>query len=148
MVEGYRLKQSLDTAKDCLNIADVEAPVRPSRKNYGGCAAHAPREEQRFFGLTTDRVNTLTRTEPVEDATVSEILNPELRALYGLTEEDLLMPRSRQEVRDLFETMGLRYKLAKLDGVWMRALSLEPENADRVSLDSILRAFREMHYVN
>lgn len=146
MMEGYRLRHPLDTMRDCMHMSGEEQPERGGRRR-GAPAAH---EGQRFFGLTTDRVNTLTRTEPVEDATVSEILNPELRALYGLNEDDLLKPRSKDEVRDLFETMGLRYKLAKLEGAWSRARSMEPEASGpaRASLDSILRAFREMHYVN
>ena len=166
MVEGYRWKMPEQSMKLCMNMPNNIDPafnnkisrrignnhyhnsnVNNNDKSMNG--QYIPtKEEQRFFGLTTDKMNMVARTEPLQDATMGEILNPELRSLYGLTEDDLLKPRSKLEIKEMFEAMGLRYKLAKLEGAWLRAVSFEGEGNMQVSLNSVLQAFREMHYVN
>lgn len=74
----------------------------------------------------------------------------------GISEYDFQLPRSREEIRALFERIGFTYKIGKFNAMYNRAKELmgnsnsgNPASAagDTVSVRAFMQAVRELHHV-
>lgn len=68
----------------------------------------------------------------------------------GITEEDFLMPRPREEIKILFERIGFSYKIGKFNAMYNRAKELmgyQPLPSDMVSVRAFMHAVNEMHHL-
>ncbi len=74
----------------------------------------------------------------------------------GISEYDFQLPRSREDIRALFERIGFTYKIGKFNAMYNRAKELmgnsnsgNPASAagDTVSVRAFMQAVRELHHV-
>jgi len=64
-----------------------------------------------------------------------------------------LKKRYYNKIKDLLATIGLRYKFAKFESIWQKAITYEIGYSDNplrktASLDSIMKAIKELHFLN
>ncbi|CAH8655943.1 unnamed protein product [Dicrocoelium dendriticum] len=93
---------------------------------------------------------TLDYTNYGDETTIRSLLQPSIYAEYGLSSHDLLLPRTKQELRSIMDKCGLteKYNLGnKFDQIWSKSLQLDKVvGKDTVSEDgstASLHAFRE-----
>jgi hypothetical protein len=74
----------------------------------------------------------------------------------GISEYDFQLPRTRDEIKVLFERIGFSYKIGKFNAMYNRAKELmnnsnagNPASAagDTVSVRAMMQAVRELHHV-
>lgn len=70
----------------------------------------------------------------------------------GITEYDFQLPRSREEIKTLFERIGFSYKIGKFNAMYNRAKELmlstgKPVSGDNVSVRAFMQAVNELHNV-
>lgn len=83
-----------------------------------------------------------------DDPSVIELMFPHCYTHYGLTEDDIVMQRGKDEIRDIFKNIGIDYKAGKFEGVWQRATEMQGDNySNKVSIKSFLEAVKEMHHI-
>lgn len=66
----------------------------------------------------------------------------------GISDYDFMLPRSREEIRILFERIGYKYKVGKFNAMYNRAKEYMPFNSlpnDNVSVRAFMQAVRELH---
>lgn len=52
----------------------------------------------------------------------------------GITEYDFIMPRSKEEIKELFERLGFSYKIGKFNAMYNRAKELTNAGGDMASV--------------
>lgn len=65
----------------------------------------------------------------------------------GITEYDFQVPRSREEIKQLFEKIGFSYKIGKFNTMYNRAREFQGTQSDDVSVRAFMQAVNEMHHV-
>lgn len=72
----------------------------------------------------------------------------------GITEYDFQLPRSREEIKVLFERIGFSYKIGKFNAIYNRAKEMMGSSnspasaaADNVSVRAFMQALRELHHI-
>lgn len=74
----------------------------------------------------------------------------------GITEYDFQLPRSREEIKVLFERIGFSYKIGKFNAIYNRAKEMMGSSnsgnpasaaADNVSVRAFMQAVRELHHI-
>jgi hypothetical protein len=85
-----------------------------------------------------------------------DLLFPSTFTELGISEYDFQLPRTRDEIRVLFERIGFSYKIGKFNAMYNRAKEFmsnsssgNPASAsgDTVSVRAFMQAVREMHNV-
>lgn len=61
----------------------------------------------------------------------------------GLNEQDFNRLRSKSEIKDIFSSVGIDYKLGKFEAVFRRAQLIQ--NQELVSVKAFLQSVQEMH---
>ena len=64
----------------------------------------------------------------------------------GISEYDFSVPRTREEIRTLFERIGYSYKIGKFNAMYNRGKELTTAG-DNVSVRAFMQAVNEMHHV-
>jgi hypothetical protein len=74
----------------------------------------------------------------------------------GISEYDFQLPRTREEIKVLFDRIGFSYKIGKFNAMYNRAKELmtnsnagNPASAgsDTVSVRAFMQAVRELHQI-
>ena len=74
----------------------------------------------------------------------------------GISEFDFMLPRFRQDIRNLFERIGYSYKIGKFNTIYTRAKDLMQQyrggqavsvDDDKVSVRAFMGAVKEMHNI-
>ena len=67
----------------------------------------------------------------------------------GISEYDFQVPRSREEIKTLFEKIGFSYKIGKFNAMFNRAKELmnSAPGQDAVSVRAFMAAVKEMHHL-
>ena len=80
-----------------------------------------------------------------------DLLFPSTFTELGISEFDFQTPRTREEVKALFERIGFSYKIGKFNAMYNRAKDLmgaaAPAIGDTVSVRAFMQAVNEMHSV-
>ena len=86
-----------------------------------------------------------------------DLLFPSTFTELGITEYDFQLPRTREEIRTLFERIGFTYKIGKFNAMYNRAkdfMSAGSQAAasasatgDLVSVRAFMMAVKELHAV-
>jgi hypothetical protein len=63
----------------------------------------------------------------------------------GVTEEDFNAPRSKEEIKTIFENIGFKYKVGKFNAMFDKAKELD--QSGQVSVRTFLEAVKELHFV-
>lgn len=77
-----------------------------------------------------------------------DLLFPSSYPEIGVDETDFRVPRSREEIRFLFEKVGFSYKPGKFNAIYNRAKFFGGSNDDRVSIRNFQFAMCELHNVD
>jgi hypothetical protein len=64
----------------------------------------------------------------------------------GISEYDFNVPRSRDEIKVLFERIGFSYKVGKFNAMYNRAKELT-KSGDSVSVRAFMQVVNEMHHI-
>lgn len=70
------------------------------------------------------------------ESTVYGLMNPNLYSRCGLTERDFFLPRSQDEIRRIFEAIGVKMSDETFHEVWRRAKSADPRNSGEVCVET------------
>lgn len=65
----------------------------------------------------------------------------------GISEYDFSLPRSREEIKTLFERIGYSYKIGKFNAMYNRAKELT-NAGDSVSVRAFMQTVNEMHHID
>ena len=76
-----------------------------------------------------------------------DLLFPSNAAEIGVDENDFRKPRSREEIRALFEKVGYAYKIGKFNAIYNRAKQYAQSTDDRVGVRDMQMAISELHGV-
>lgn len=74
-----------------------------------------------------------------------DLLFPSNYQEIGIEENDFRQPRSREEIKMLFEKVGYSYKIGKFNAMYNRAKELAGSTDDRVSVRHFQIVISEMH---
>lgn len=76
-----------------------------------------------------------------------DLLFPSNYSEIGIEEADFRRPRSRDEIKLLFEKVGYNYKIGKFNAMFNRAREIGQSEDDRVSVRDFQIAISEMHNI-
>ncbi len=76
-----------------------------------------------------------------------DLLFPSTYTEMGITEYDFQCPRSRDEIKVLFEKLGYSYKIGKFNAMFNRAREIGGSQDDQASVRSFPQAVQEMHHI-
>lgn len=76
-----------------------------------------------------------------------DLLFPSNAAEIGVEEMDFRKPRTREEIRALFENVGYSYKIGKFNAIYNRAKSYAQSTDDRVGVRDFQMAVSELNSV-
>jgi hypothetical protein len=68
----------------------------------------------------------------------------------GITEYDFQLPRTREELRILFERIGFTYKVGKFNAMFNRAKEITGQQgvgAEMASVRAFISAFNELNHI-
>lgn len=75
-----------------------------------------------------------------------DLLFPSTFTEMGITDYDFQLPRSREEIRILFEKIGYSYKVGKFNAMYNRAKDLTCAG-ENVSVRAFMQTVNEMHHI-
>ena len=75
-----------------------------------------------------------------------DLLFPSTFTEMGITEYDFQLPRSREEIKVLFEKIGFSYKVGKFNAMFNRAKELTG-SGERASVRAFMQTVNEMHHM-
>jgi hypothetical protein len=64
----------------------------------------------------------------------------------GISEYDFNLPRSRDEIKILFERIGFSYKVGKFNAMYNRAKDIS-KAGENVSVRAFMQSVNEMHHI-
>lgn len=67
-----------------------------------------------------------------------ELIFPQKYKFMGLDEQDFIRLRTKSEIKDIFQSVGIDYKLGKFEAVFRRAQLIQ--NDEQVSVKAFLQA--------
>jgi hypothetical protein len=76
------------------------------------------------------------------------LLYPSTFTELGISEEDFQMLRSRQQIKDLFESIGYNYKIGKFNAMYNRGKEYCGATDDRCSVRGFIMAVRELNHLD
>jgi hypothetical protein len=65
----------------------------------------------------------------------------------GISEYDFNIPRSREEIKVLFERIGFTYKVGKFNAMYNRAIEMT-RAGESVSVRAFMQVVNEMHHID
>jgi hypothetical protein len=157
---GYKLAIDPWNAGKCINgdptdIKDIEADKDLGRSTKPGCTNQVRRSEDvgRSFGCPTIRNDipykakrSITDYQNYGDEPEAvDLLMPSTFVELGVSEWDFQQPRSRQEIKDLFEKIGVTYKIGKFNAIFNKAREISGSHEDTASVRAFMTAVRMFH---
>jgi hypothetical protein len=135
----------------CIHGKPSDRELQPD-KDLGRSLRHGfknevkPGDEGRIFGVPTIRDDIKkTALKSVADPynygdepQVNQLLYPQAWLRKGLSREDFISPRSREEIRELFEAAGFPLKVSKTEAIYNQAASM---SGGVVCLGSFIEAY-------
>jgi hypothetical protein len=76
-----------------------------------------------------------------------DLLAPATFAECGISEYDFQVPRSRDQVKALFEKIGYTYKVGKFNCIFNRAIEMCNSQDEMVSVRAFMMAVNALHHV-
>ncbi|CAD8058098.1 unnamed protein product [Paramecium sonneborni] len=158
---GEMKKDEQWTAGQCINGQPTQKEVQPDidlgkATKFGFRNQPKPGDETRTFGVPTIRNDILkTGMKSVADpqnygdeVPAVALLFPEKFSHMGLTEQDFLMLRNKKDIKQIFESIGIKYGIGKFEGVFKRAKEIQNTFDDKVSVKAFQLAVQEMHHID
>eukprot|EP00331_Platyophrya_macrostoma_P007777 CAMPEP_0176430524 /NCGR_PEP_ID=MMETSP0127-20121128/14302_1 /TAXON_ID=938130 /ORGANISM="Platyophrya macrostoma, Strain WH" /LENGTH=419 /DNA_ID=CAMNT_0017812425 /DNA_START=6 /DNA_END=1265 /DNA_ORIENTATION=+ len=150
-----RKKDDWDAAK-CIRGEGTKLHVEPDQ-DLGRSTKHGfrnltkPGDDNRVFGVPTIRddikkpklKSVADTTAYGDDPAANEILFPQRFADMGLTLEDFMKPRPKDQIKRIFAAIGYEYKAGKFEGIYQRAQDIMHTTGD-VSVQAFMKAVQEM----
>lgn len=113
-------------------------------------------DEDRVFGTPTIRTDIL---KPIKKSVADpnnygdeppaiHLLFPQKYSDMGLTEEDFKKKRTKEDIKGIFNAIGLTYKIGKFEAIFQRAQIIEGSYDNLVSVKAFLDAASEMHHIS
>ena len=116
-----------------------------------------PEDSNRVFGCPTIRTDIPFKEKRSvadynnygDEPEAIDILFPSTYTEIGVTEFDFQLPRVRSEIQQLFEKVGLSFKIGKFNAIYNRAKEIEAQTrntqgGDMVCVRSYMAAVQEM----
>eukprot|EP01017_Pseudomicrothorax_dubius_P051579 TRINITY_DN9962_c0_g1_i10.p1 TRINITY_DN9962_c0_g1~~TRINITY_DN9962_c0_g1_i10.p1 ORF type:complete len:417 (-),score=103.13 TRINITY_DN9962_c0_g1_i10:52-1302(-) len=82
-----------------------------------------------------------------DEASAVQLLFPQKFAELGISPEDFKKLRPKEEIRDIFSSIGILYKPGKFEGIFLRAREIDGAEYEEASVRGFLQAVSEMHNV-
>lgn len=104
-------------------------------------------DENRVFGLTTEQLNIKDHKDFEQITSSFETVTPSRLNKEGVIEQDYLLERTREEIRELLTSIGVNYNFAKFEAVWAKAISYQNSTnpfQKTASLNSVMLAIRDV----
>lgn len=147
------------SVKDCLSYLQPEQLGSSLLQDSHVLSRQRPlhpdlKDKDLTFGMSTDLLNRKGGNLFADNSRVGELMLPRTSELMGLTAKELQVPRTKTEAVELLESVGVRYRPGKFEGLWMRAQGHELSARDispvqgTASVESLLKAMKELHYVD
>jgi len=76
-----------------------------------------------------------------------DLLFPSNYSEIGIAEQDFRKPRTRDDIRMLFEKVGYIYKIGKFNAMYNRAKEMAQSTEDKVCIRDFQIAISEMHAI-
>ena len=147
-----KTKMTADAIKDCLTShLELERDEKGlGRSTKLGCR-NIPKkgDENMAFGLTTNKLNSMAN-KTLEQCGASETIYPSSMSPFGISQEEMQKQRTRNEVTEVLESIGCRFRPAMFQGIWQKAAKNESGGADdfafstKVSMTGFLQAMRDL----
>ncbi|EGR29619.1 hypothetical protein IMG5_152210 [Ichthyophthirius multifiliis] len=114
-----------------------------------------PGDENRIFGTPTIRDDIMKpQVKSIADPNnygdekpAVNLLFPQKYHYMGVDEQDFLLKRNKQEIKEIFKSIGFDYKAGKFEGIYRRALEFQNTNDEKVSIKNFMQAIQEMHHI-
>lgn len=128
---------------------DPEA-FNPSSTVIGALTHSAPDRDARPCGIPTVRTDlppprlkrVSDRTNYGDTSTASDLLNPPLHAVYGVNEEHYLSPRTKQQMLEIFQNIGVNIPDHLFEEAWRLASMRHPFG--EVCVDHFKKVLKEI----
>jgi len=146
-------------AGKCITGEPTEREVQPD-KDLGrsikpNCTNSIRKEEDRdrAFGCPTIRVDVPYKAQKSvadyqnygDEPEAVDLLFPSTHTEVGIAEADFQMPRDRDSIKSLFETIGYSYKIGKFNAIYNKAKEFCQSPDDRVSVRAFMTAVKMFH---
>lgn len=143
-------KRPTDSVASCLQ-GNNDGP-----RDFDHSSAKSRKSEvdtNRVFGLTTAEANVLNSKDTKPHLNSFEFMAPKDVTPNDLEVDDYSKQRTKDEIKELLGSIGLRYKFAKFESIWQKSITYEVgynENPFRktATLSSVMRAIKELHFNN
>ena len=132
---AMRKKEEWNAAMCIYGVPETRTEIDPEI-DLGRCtklnctnAVRRPGDIDRAFGVPTIR-NDIPKKERKsvadsqnygDEPDAVELLFPKSYPEFGITEEDFNQPRSKEEIKAIFENIGYKYKIGKFNAMFSRA---------------------------
>jgi len=112
-------------------------------------------DKDRSFGCPTIRVDVPFKAQQQksvadyqnygDEPEAVDLLFPSTHTEVGVAEADFQMPRDRDSIKSLFETIGYSYKVGKFNAIYNKAREICGSPDDRVSVRAFMTAVKMFH---
>jgi EF-hand domain-containing family member B len=158
----YGFKGAVDAwnAAKCINGDPQDITYIDNDKDLGksikpGCTNTIKRPEDigRSFGCPTIRNDIPYKAKRSisdfqnygDEPEAVDLLMPSTFVELGVSEWDFQQPRSRQEIKDLFERIGVSYKIGKFNAIFNKAREITSSVDDKTSVRAFMTAVHMFH---
>ncbi|CAD8057130.1 unnamed protein product [Paramecium sonneborni] len=158
---GEMKKTEQWTAGQCINGQPTQKEVQHDIDlgkaiKFGFRNQPKPGDETRAFGVPAIRNDIIKKgmksvADPQnygDEVPAVALLFPEKFSHMGLSEQDFLSLRRKQEIKEIFESIGIKYGIGKFEGIFKRAKEIQNINDDKVSVKGFQLAVQEMHHID
>ena len=129
---------------------DLGKSVKPNCRN----TVRSEADNNRVFGCPTIRTDIPYKEKRSiadfnnygDEPEAVDLLFPSTFTEMGITEYDFQVPRTREEIKVLFERIGYQYKIGKFNTMYNRAKEYTNQG-DLVSVRAFMFAIKELHNV-
>ncbi|KAM3131622.1 hypothetical protein pb186bvf_016286 [Paramecium bursaria] len=160
-VFGVQRRDEQWTAGQCISGQPTAKEVQPDQDlgratKFGFRNNPKQGDETRTFGVPTIRNDVLKKgmksvADPQnygDEIPAVELLFPQKFSHMGLSQEDFLRIRPKREIKEIFESIGIKYGIGKFEGVFKRAKEIQNTYDDKVSVKAYQLAVMEMHEID
>eukprot|EP00826_Nyctotherus_ovalis_P056671 TRINITY_DN769_c0_g3_i2.p1 TRINITY_DN769_c0_g3~~TRINITY_DN769_c0_g3_i2.p1 ORF type:complete len:355 (-),score=127.26 TRINITY_DN769_c0_g3_i2:138-1202(-) len=156
---AMKRKEEWNAAMCIYGVPETRNEVDPE-PDLGRCtkmnctnAVRRPEDTDRAFGVPTIRNDIPKKARKSvadpqnygDEPEAVKLLFPSSYLEFGITEEDFNAPRSREEIKTIFENIGFQYKIGKFNAMFSRAQQYG--ESGEVSVRTFLAAVKELHFV-
>ena len=146
------VKLTHDAVKGCLTMdtelnrldMSIGKSIKPGCRNITKNG-----DESLMFGLSTNKLNSMNN-KTLELCNFSDIVSPKSFEKHNLNQNDVESQKTKEEILEILNAVGLNYKMGMFEGVWKKAIQIEAKHDYEVvtkytvCISSIINAIKEL----